>query len=74
MSLQGSEYLVAGLIVVCVVGPICIVLLTQNLLDSADELSGEHFDFDALEKNAAEPPAASGIAVAGKAAANERHP
>ena len=46
-----SELMVAGVIALCVLGPICVVLLTQNLLDSRDDVAPEHFDFDAAKKN-----------------------
>lgn len=41
-----EDFLVVGLLTLCVLGPICVVLLTQNLLDPIDDLGAEHFDFD----------------------------
>jgi hypothetical protein len=52
-GLNWNEFLVIALLALCVLGPICVVLLTQNLLDSADEVAPEHFDFDATAGNSA---------------------
>ncbi len=41
-----EDFLVVGLLTLCVLGPICVVLLTQNLLDSTDDLGAEHFNID----------------------------
>ena len=43
-----NEFLLAGLLAVCILGPICVVLLTQNLLDSYDDIGAEHYDFDRI--------------------------
>jgi hypothetical protein len=45
-GINWNEVLVIGLLALCVLGPIVVVLLTQNLLDSAEDIPAEHFDFD----------------------------
>ena len=44
-DLNWEQFLVIGLLAVCILGPICVVLLTQNLLDSSDDIGREHFEF-----------------------------
>lgn len=44
-ELNWEQFLVIGLLAVCVLGPICVVFLTQNLLDSSDDIGREHFEF-----------------------------
>lgn len=57
MALSGwSEWMVAAAIALCVFGPLCVVLLTQNFLDARDEVAPEHFDFDAA-RGRSPPPA-----------------
>lgn len=53
-----NEFLVAGLLAVCILGPICVVLLTQNLLDSYNDIGAEHYDFDCIMETLGEtqPP------------------
>ena len=55
-----NEILVVGLLALCVLGPIVVVLLTQNLLDSPDDIPAEHFDFDSADEAAPffSPPSA----------------
>ena len=38
-----DEILVVGLIAACVLGPICVVLMTQNLMGADEEFEAEHF-------------------------------
>lgn len=53
-----NEFLLAGLLAVCILGPIGVVLLTQNLLDSYDDIGAEHYDFDRIMETLGEtqPP------------------
>jgi hypothetical protein len=60
VGLNWSEFLVIGLLALCVLGPICVVLLTQNFLDSADEVAPEHFDFDPTAKKNSDGCSAAG--------------
>jgi hypothetical protein len=58
-GLNWDEFLVVGLLALCVLGPIFVVLLTQNLLDTTEDIGAEHFEFDAIAKNlddAEQPP------------------
>ena len=43
-----DEIFVVGLIAACVLGPICIVLMTRNLMGADEEFEAEHFDFNAI--------------------------
>ena len=45
LDLDWEQFLVVGLFAVCILGPICVVFLTQNLLDASDDIGREHFDF-----------------------------
>lgn len=45
LDLNWEQFLVVGLLAVCILGPICVVILTQNLLDSSDDIGSEHFEF-----------------------------
>ena len=54
-SMNWQDLLIAGVLVLCVLGPNFVVLFTQNLLDAADEIDAEHFDFDAIAQTQAEP-------------------
>ena len=54
-QLDWGEVMIVVLLALCVMGPICVVLLTQNFPDAADDVGPEHFDFDAVKGNAPSP-------------------
>lgn len=51
-GINWNEVLVVGLLALCVLGPIIVVLLTQNLLKSTEEIPAEHFDFKRADEAA----------------------
>lgn len=51
LDLDWEQFLVVGLLAVCILGPICVVFLTQNLLDSSDDIGREHFEFTEAESS-----------------------
>jgi hypothetical protein len=46
-----NEYWIVGLLVICVLGPIAIVLLTQNFFDDPEDVGARHYDFKSLPDN-----------------------
>ena len=49
LDLDWEQFLVVGLFAVCILGPICVVFLTQNMLDASDDIGQEHFEFTEAE-------------------------
>ena len=49
LDLNWEQFLVVGLFAVCILGPICVVFLTQNMLDASDDIGQEHFEFTEAE-------------------------
>ncbi len=46
MILNWDEFVVVGLFALSVLGPLCVVLLAESVLDSAADRPFEIFDFD----------------------------
>ena len=46
-----SELTVTVVLALCVLGPICMELLTRKLFDSADEVRPEHFEFEKIAEH-----------------------
>jgi hypothetical protein len=63
-TFEWNEFMVTGVLALCVLGPVCVFVLTQKLFDSPDDVASKHFDFEAFAGppgEGAAPATAAGV-------------
>ncbi len=60
MEMSWDDFLIVALFALSVLGPIFMVLLTQNILGPSDEVGARHYDADSVNADSANLPAGTG--------------
>jgi hypothetical protein len=60
MEMSWDDFLIVALFALSVLGPIFVVLLTQNILGPGDEVGAQHYDADGANADPANLPTGAG--------------